>query len=70
LQEQDIEWAESRRKVSFNIEEEDLEKAREAEKHEECLLRKPPQPSGETKERYFVSFKQKTMRYIYVIRNQ
>jgi len=69
LQEQDIGWAESRRKVSFNIEEEEyLEKAREAGKHEGCLLRKPPQPSGETKERLVLYiFQRKTIRYIYII---
>lgn len=48
-QEQDIGWAEPCKEVSFNTEKEEcLEKAEEAGKREGCLLRKPPQPSGET----------------------
>lgn len=49
---QDIGWAEPCEQVSFTIEEEKyLKKAREAGKRERCLLRrKPPHPSGETKE--------------------
>lgn len=69
-----IGWAEPRKEASsFTIEEAYLEKAREAGKHQGCLLRKPPQPSGEMTGRsvpsyylFDMSFKKRACKIIYV----